>query len=439
MWAHIQQLKVRVRPFVEFVTKHKLEKIALLGCGASILSFAERDERVLRWRLRSNMLNTTFRDTPNSSFSDLLDLEVRGEVPFPRPRLEQDIISEIQLCLQNKDGLIVGGAGGLGKSVFWENLLSKRPLLPSGELSNPWLGFEGPVRVINLLKCRSLVDFENQFVSVFHPKPWLPNLTLRPEPCFTSTLSLLESVLKTSPFPLIVYLEDINKMLSFSTDVDGSIATFFTTINENGGVVVGNSSVVMAYHHFQKLSHTGVRTHRYFFPAVPSSDPNLLAYASKGARLWANQASTPTRPDVSSKIGIWGGNLKMLQKEASERAAGFQQQVERRVSMSLTQLNTILKQHENLITDCCRKNEDYVLDLRRELLSKLAKDGSVRVDMLSKSMVKYQIAEQLCANDVTTFVREIGADGKCFEIVAPYYPCVITAFNEITKKNSDCV
>ncbi len=129
----------------------------------------------------------------------------------------------------------------------------------------------------------------------------------------------------------------------------------------------------------------------------------------------------------------------MLQKEAFGRAGGFQQQVERRVSMSLTQLNTILKQHENLITDCCRKNEDYVLDLRRELLSKLAKDGSVRVDMLSKSMVKYQIAEQLCANDVTTFVREIGADGKGFEIVAPYYPCVITAFNEITKKNSDCV
>jgi hypothetical protein len=295
------------------------------------------------------------------------------------------------------------------------------------------------VRVINLLKCRNLADFEAQFVSVFNPKPWLPNLTLRPEPCFTSTLSLLESVLKTSTFPLIVYLEDINKMLSFSTDVDGSIATFFTTLNENGGVVVGNSSVVMAYIHFQRLSHTGVRTHRYFFPAVPSSDPNLLAYASNGARLWANQPSNPSRPDVSAKIGIWGGNLKMLQKEAFGRAGGFQQQVERRVSMSLTQLNTILKQHENLITDCCRKNEDYVLDLRRELLSKLAKDGSVRVDMLSKSMVKYQIAEQLCANDVTTFVREIGADGKGFEIVAPYYPCVITAFNEITKKNSDCV
>ena len=125
----------------------------------------------------------------------------------------------------------------------------------------------------------------------------------------------------------------------------------------------------------------------------------------------------------------------MLQKEATGRAGGFQQQVERRVSMSLTQLNTILKQHENLITDDCRKNGDYVLDLRRQLLSKLAKDGFVRVDMLSKPMVEYQIAEQLCANDVTTFVSEIGADGKGFEIVAPYYPCVITAFNEIPKQN----
>jgi hypothetical protein len=86
------------------------------------------------------MLNTPFRDTPNSSFSVLLGLEARGEVPFPRPRLEQDIISEIQICRQDEEGLIVGGAGGLGKSVFWENLLSKRPLLPSGELSNPWLG-----------------------------------------------------------------------------------------------------------------------------------------------------------------------------------------------------------------------------------------------------------------------------------------------------------
>ncbi len=124
----------------------------------------------------------------------------------------------------------------------------------------------------------------------------------------------------------------------------------------------------------------------------------------------------------------------MLQKEASERAAGFQQQVERRVSMSFSQFNTIRKQHENLITDDCREQKDLVLDLRRQLLSKLAKDGSVRVDMLPKLMVKYQIAEQLCANDVTTFVREIGADGKGFEIVVPYYPCVITAFNEIPKR-----
>jgi hypothetical protein len=88
------------------------------------------------------MFTTKFRETHNSSFSDLLDLEVRGEVPLPRPRLEQDIISEIQISRQNKEGLIVGGAGGLGKSVFWENLLSKRPLKPSGELSDPWFGIK---------------------------------------------------------------------------------------------------------------------------------------------------------------------------------------------------------------------------------------------------------------------------------------------------------
>ena len=284
-----------------------------------------------------------------------------------------------------------------------------------------------------MLDCTSLDDFKAQFVSVFHPKPFFPNLTLRPEPSFTSTLSLLESVLKISPFPLIVYLEDINTLLSFSNESDaiGTIKAFFTTINENGGVVVGNSSVVFAYDRFQHLSHTGVRTRRFFFPAVPSSDPNLLAYASNGAHLWEKQPSPSTTPDVSAKIDIWGGNLKMLQKEATMGAEGFQRQVERRVSTSLIQLNTILHQHDYLITSGCRKEEAHVLELRRELLSKLAKDGSVRIDLLSKPMVNFRIAEQLSANDVTTFVREIGSDGKAFDSVVPYCPYVITAFNDI--------
>jgi hypothetical protein len=285
-----------------------------------------------------------------------------------------------------------------------------------------------------LLDCTSLDDFKAQFVSVFHPKPFFVNLTLRPEPTFASTLSLVKSVLETSPFPLIVYVEDINKMLSFCNEVDDTVATFFTSINENGGVVVGNSSVVMAYARFQKLSHTGLRTHRYFFPAVPSSDPNLLAYASNGAHLWAQQPSAPTTPDVSAKIDVWGGNLKMLQKEATGRADGFQQQVQANVSTSLTQLETIKREHEILITADCRKNEEHVLDLRHQLLSELAKHGFVRVKTLSKDMVKFRIAEQLSANDVTTFVREIGSGGKGFDIVVPYYPCVITAFNEMQKQ-----
>jgi hypothetical protein len=111
-----------------------------LGAPVAVASYLERSVKVLQWRLGSSLTNTKFRDTPNSSFSDLLDLEGRGEISFPRPRLAQDVICEIQICHQSKEGLIVGGAGGLGKSVFWENLLSNRPLKPSGEVSNPWLG-----------------------------------------------------------------------------------------------------------------------------------------------------------------------------------------------------------------------------------------------------------------------------------------------------------
>ena len=115
--------------------------VGILGTPVAVASYLERSVKVLRWRLGSNLANVKFRAAPNSSFSDMLDLEVRGEVPFPRPRLEQDIINEIQTGRHNKEGLIVGGAGGLGKSVFWENLLSKRPLKPSGsELCDPWLG-----------------------------------------------------------------------------------------------------------------------------------------------------------------------------------------------------------------------------------------------------------------------------------------------------------
>jgi hypothetical protein len=111
----------------------------ILGTPVAVASYLERSVKVLRWRLHSELFTTKFQNSPNSSFSDLRDLEVRGEVPFPRPRLEQDIICQTQISCASKEGLIVGGAGGLGKSVFWEKLLSKRPLKPSGE-SNPWSG-----------------------------------------------------------------------------------------------------------------------------------------------------------------------------------------------------------------------------------------------------------------------------------------------------------
>ena len=113
--------------------------VGILGTPVTVASYLERSVKVLRWRLHSDLFTTKFRNSPNSNFSDLRDLKARGEVPFPRPRLEQDVISQIQFARATKEGLIVGGAGGLGKSVFWENLLSKRPLKPD-ELSNPWSG-----------------------------------------------------------------------------------------------------------------------------------------------------------------------------------------------------------------------------------------------------------------------------------------------------------
>ena len=124
----------------------------------------------------------------------------------------------------------------------------------------------------------------------------------------------------------------------------------------------------------------------------------------------------------------------MLSKEAAGRADGFEAEVEVQVSTSLTQLETIKKQHDNLITPKCHENKAFVLALRRQLLSQLAKYGSVRVDTLTQPMRDFKIAEQLCANDVTTFVREIGSDEQGFDVVVPYFPCVVSAFNKLQQQ-----
>ena len=113
------------------------------------------------------------------------------------------------------------------RSVFWENFLAQRPLsamnisiwqkvlalfpfsAASGTAvasSHPWIGLEGPTRVINLLQCHNLLAFQANVISTFNPPMLLPNFTFRPEPTFDSTIELLKIVLPLiKETPLIVY------------------------------------------------------------------------------------------------------------------------------------------------------------------------------------------------------------------------------------------
>lgn len=89
------------------------------GVVLSSLSFLERQGFVLQWRLKRALASTSFSDTPNASFSALHTLRKHGEVPFSRLSLQAQLVSKIHACQKGKDALIVGGAGGLGKSMFW--------------------------------------------------------------------------------------------------------------------------------------------------------------------------------------------------------------------------------------------------------------------------------------------------------------------------------
>jgi hypothetical protein len=71
------------------------------------------------------------------------------------------------------------------------------------------------------------------------------------------------------------------------------------------------------------------------------------------------------------------------------------------------------------------KQKALVLDLGRQFLSKLvnlmmALCGSSLYDEMRVKL--FRIAEQLSANDATTFVRTISSNGKGFDIFDPYYP-----------------
>jgi hypothetical protein len=136
---------------------------------------------------------------------------------------------------------------------------------------------------------------------------------------------------------------------------------------------VGNSSVVLSYRNFEKYSHTGLRTQRYFFPELSPDDPQLVLFAESGGRLWD---LTKVRPPSSSsskivsvvdKIGVWNGNVIMLCNAATHDDGPFLLKIKDRVSTSLCSL-AMDRKHRDLVDTYCEENKTRVLALRRELL-----------------------------------------------------------------------
>jgi hypothetical protein len=431
--------------------------LTISAIGFAVASWLERHPCALEWRLNRNLLNTPYAEIPSAKFSELQPILDEGEKPFERPDLERDLVRTMKTCHGVREILIVGGAGGIGKSVFWENFLSTRPLTPADNkvvaAASPsahatsaaaWTGLEGPTRVIDLLKCEDLSAFRETVISVFHPTPFLPNICLLPEPTFKSTLELLEKVLPSlsaKGVTLLVYLEDVNRIHTYSSPKaddasgpDNTIITFFNTLSRGGALVVGNSSVVLSYAKFEKYSHTGMRTQRFFFPALSSDDPQLVLFAESGGRLWD---FTKVRPPSSSsisvvdKIDVWNGNVIMLRKAAISADGPFLLKIKDRVSKSLCSL-AMDRKHSDLVDTDCEENKTRVLALRRELLQLLLdNNGKVRVSSLPAETTRFRVHEQLAALDLVSFRTEYDpVDQMDVDYVVPYHPVVLKIFSE---------
>ena len=113
-----------------------LDWSTILSIAGSIVtgaSFLERQPEFMRWRLKRSLETTEFSDTPGANFSALRS----DEISFSRQLLERHMVHQISRSNDMHFSLIVGGAAGLGKSVFWENLLRKRPLKQTEDKENP--------------------------------------------------------------------------------------------------------------------------------------------------------------------------------------------------------------------------------------------------------------------------------------------------------------
>ena len=100
-----------------------------------------------------------------------------------------------------------------------------------------WIERSSHVVEIDLQQCPSMNAFNTQVVNVFYPKPWLSNFTSCAEPTAESCLELLTTVLQDQRFeqhPLIVYVDDANRIPAFALDLLVLfLHDFFNTFQRN--------------------------------------------------------------------------------------------------------------------------------------------------------------------------------------------------------------
>ena len=398
-----------------------------VGAFISGVSVAERHPSVLALRLLWSLRVDSFSSTRGANFSDLSDLEVCHERAFSRDSLEKHLVEKISnAILERESSLIVGGPGGIGKSVFWEALLRRRPVLRGDGV---WANLPGPTRVVNLLKCKDLDAFESHVISAFYPTPFLPSFGLSSPPTYAGALHVLECALQRLPkkSPLVLFIEDVNHITTFK-DWETSYATLANAIASNGNaVIVGNSSALLAYMNFEGLSHSGRRTSVYFFPSLRSDDKELLQFAQNGGHLWAMDSGGHTgAQSLVSKINVWGGNVKLVKKGTSND----EDLLRTKIGQSLREVRVPVHWAGRVLLP--ESSRERILKLRKELLQQLAdspasENHELRVKSLSPEMKELMIAEQLAALDLVVFRTVRNESGEEI-VVAPCYPAVLLQY-----------
>lgn len=406
---------------------------AVGGSLVGVASWIEHRPSVLTWRLARELSAVEFDSTKRSDFSDLSRLASIGERPFSRITLEKQLVEKITVAIRNGQYcVVVAGPEGVGKSVFWEKLFKQRSV--TGKEDSIWSQLPGPTRVVNLLKCTDLASFEAQVIDTFVPKTYLPTFGLFAPPTYEVALEVLEGALRelakqNRRAPLILYIEDVNRLASFEEWQDTFVTLATAVASSGNGVIVGNSSALLAFRKFKQLSHTGLRTSSFFFPSIPSTSEELKEFSVNGGHLYAAGA-VPKRPraPLIGKSDIWNGNLVKLKHGTSDD----EDDLRIKIALCLTVVNVFDNTPWRDLLDS-EAPSTQILALRKGLLQLIADspDKPILVHDVPPLMRQYKIVEQLAAMDLLTLrIPESNSyDVKDEKVeVVPYYPAVIRQY-----------